>query len=647
MRFRDPNNLIKIAFIFILLGIVEFGWLGSLRPLENRLNDLLVRWHASTLKADPDVVILDIDEHSLEFMATDFGRYPWPRSVYAELLQHIQLQQPKAIIFDIVFSDRDYSTSADSDRFFNETIRQTDNTYFAILRRAVASSENDAKSQIVLGKYGKALGLIATQNAQQDATLALVIPAGAATDSGRLGTIDFNEDADGIGRRYDLFTEAYGWLIPSLPARVALDLNYTAPRQQSFMLHWRGNQRAHPRISFADLYKDATSAKKVRDPEELKDKIIVIGSTAPILGDLRATPIASLHPGAEILATAIDNLKNGRMMQQAGPVFAALLSLLLITLLVGTFRRTSNAATIFILFAPLTPLLIGVSYATLHSRLILPMLSPLLFGWLYYAAASLSEYLSERRARQRTVDEFGRFLDPQVVRQLVSGDQSLAKAYNCELSVLFSDIRNFTTLSEGRSPQLIFAILNRYFSDQVSVIFRYGGTMDKFIGDAIMAFWGAPLANPQHARQAVAAALEMSDQIPQFRQHLADIARLAENGERDKLGDLAEVTSLEELAGLKTIAPDFEIGIGIHSGPATVGMLGFEGRMDYTCIGDAVNTASRTEGQTKGKARILVTAETRAQCGDEFAFIDHGFFKVKGREQEVHLYEPVRKGHTT
>jgi len=647
MTFRDPNNLIKIAFIFILLGVVEYGWLGLLTPLENRLNDALVGWHASTLQADQDIVIVDIDEESLEFMATDFGRYPWPRAVYADLLQHIQQQQPKAIVFDIVFSDRDYSTSADSDNYFNETIQQTDNTYFAMLRRAVASPENDAKSRITLGKYGEALGLIPTDSAQKDASLALVIPAGAATDSGRLGTIDFNEDDDGIGRRYDLFTEAYGWLIPSLPARVAIDLNYLAPRQESFLMHWRGNQRAHPRISFASLYKDATSAKKQREQNELRDKIIIIGSTAPILGDLRATPIASLHPGAEILATAIDNLKNGQLMQQAGPLFAALLTLLLITLLFGTFRRTSNAATIFLLFAPLTPLLIGVSYAALNTRILLPVLSPLLFGWLYYAAASLSEYLSERRARQRTVDEFGRFLDPQVVKQVISGDQTLAKAYNCEISVLFSDIRNFTTLSEGRSPQLIFAILNRYFSSQVSVIFKHGGTMDKFIGDAIMAFWGAPLENQQHARYAVAAALDMSDQIPVFRKLLARIARLAENGETDKLGDLVEVTSLEELAGLKNIAPDFEIGIGIHSGPATVGMLGFEGRMDYTCIGDAVNTASRTEGQTKGKARILVTAETREQCGDEFDFIDHGFFKVKGREQEVHLYEPTRKGQSS
>jgi adenylate cyclase len=277
------------------------------------------------------------------------------------------------------------------------------------------------------------------------------------------------------------------------------------------------------------------------------------------------------------------------------------------------------------------------------ARVLLPVLSPLVFGWLYYAAAALNEYITERKARQRTVDQFSRFLDPQVVQQVITDDSDSIKTHNTEITVLFSDIRSFTTLSEGRSPQLIFAILNRYFGNQVNVIFRHGGTMDKFIGDAIMAFWGAPLADPEHAKHAVEAALGMSDEIPRFRKALAMIAELAEQGERDKLGELADITTLEELAGLKEVASTFEIGIGIHSGQATVGMLGFEGRMDYTCIGDAVNTASRTEGQTKGKARILVTAETRAQCEDSFDFIDHGVYKVKGREQEVHLYEPTRK----
>ena len=643
MRLRTPNTLIKIAFIVLIGAAVETGWLGLLVPLENRLSDTLIRLHAKGLSADPDIVIVDIDEKSLAVIGETQGRYPWPRSVHATLLEGILKQKPRAVVFDIVFSDNDYTAAGDSDAYFNEVIHSSRNIFFPILRASVASARNDRDSEAVLGKFGPSWGFIPTESANQHASVALILPFGAEHGNWRFGTIDYNKDEDDIGRRYDLFTPAYGWLIPSLPARVAMDLGYNVPQQKDFLIYWRGGQFAHPRIPYYELYQDVQKRTPARNPHELTNKIVIIGATAPILGDLRATPVASLYPGVEILATAIDDLKNQQFLQAPPSGIKFLLTALLITLLVGAFRRTQNAAIIFLLFFPFTPLLIGVSYYAVTARVLLPVLSPLVFGWLFYAAASLNEYITERRSRQRTIDQFSRFLDPQVVQQVIGDDSESIKTHNTEISVLFSDIRSFTTLSEGRSPQLIFALLNRYFSSQVNVIFQHGGTMDKFIGDAIMAFWGAPLPDPEHARHAVEAALDMSDEIPRFRETLARIAELAAKQEKDKLGELAEITSLDELAGLKDIAPNFEIGIGIHSGPATVGMLGFEGRMDYTCIGDAVNTASRTEGQTKGKARILVTAETRERCGEEFDFIDHGVYKVKGREQEVHLYEPVRK----
>jgi adenylate cyclase len=209
---------------------------------------------------------------------------------------------------------------------------------------------------------------------------------------------------------------------------------------------------------------------------------------------------------------------------------------------------------------------------------------------------------------------FSRFLDPHVVNDLVGTDTSDAlKSRSLKITVLFSDIRGFTTLSENRNAEEILSLLNKYFSKQVKVIFQHGGTMDKFIGDAIMAFWGAPVNDPQHALHAVQAALDMSDSVEEFRNELEDIGQV------------------------------FDIGIGIHSGDAVVGMIGFEERMDYTCIGDTVNLASRIEGQTKGVCRVLVSDETRRQCGEAFDFIDHGFYKVKGREQQVRLFEPRRR----
>jgi adenylate cyclase len=165
----------------------------------------------------------------------------------------------------------------------------------------------------------------------------------------------------------------------------------------------------------------------------------------------------------------------------------------------------------------------------------------------------------------------------------------------------------------------VVQLLNRYFSRQVEVVFRHGGTLDKFIGDAIMAFWNAPTEVPGHARQAVAAALEMTRVLDEFRQ---------------------ELQSLDPDLG------EFDIGIGLHTGPAVVGFLGSEARMEYTAIGDTVNLASRIEGTTKGVARVLVSEATRVACeaaGARYLFIHRGQFRVKGREQPVDLYEPQRE----
>ena len=230
-------------------------------------------------------------------------------------------------------------------------------------------------------------------------------------------------------------------------------------------------------------------------------------------------------------------------------------------------------------------------------------------------AAALHAYLHEKRERQRSVQIFSRFLDPRVVGELVNKGESVLtlKSQSRQLTVLFSDIRGFTTLSEQHTAEEIVDLLNDYFSRQVKVIFKHMGTMDKFIGDAIMAFWGAPVDDPQQAINAVEAALEMCDTLMEFRAHLGA------SGEH------------------------FDVGIGIHTGPAVVGFIGSDNRLDYTAIGDTVNLASRIEGQTKGVARVLVSADTRALCGDAFDFEDHGFYKVKGRTQEVQLFEPRRK----
>jgi adenylate cyclase len=218
----------------------------------------------------------------------------------------------------------------------------------------------------------------------------------------------------------------------------------------------------------------------------------------------------------------------------------------------------------------------------------------------------------------RTSGMFKRFLDPRVVADLIeSGDIDYrGSAESREVTVMFSDIRGFTALSEVARAEDVVALLNSYFSKQVDVIFRHGGTLDKFIGDAIMAFWGAPVANPDHARLAIDAAIDMSAALQEMRKDLGELGA------------------------------ELEIGIGIHTGRAVVGFIGSNDRLDYTAIGDTVNLASRIEGMTKGIARILVSEAMRDAVGNAYDWRDCGSHHVKGREMPVRLFEPVPKDVT-
>ncbi|MDD5329762.1 MAG: adenylate/guanylate cyclase domain-containing protein [Sulfuricella sp.] len=610
MRRALTSPLLLIACFVAALAAMDFSFSHLLLPLENRVSDRFVRIHASGLQADPDIVIVDIDDRSLARMIDVAGSWPWPRSVHGELAEGIARQHPRAIVFDILFAEPDVYRP-ESDALLNQALRQAPNTYFPMVRR----SPSEDAGGIPLAEYASALGIAPTPAARRDARVALILPLAVAKENWRAGTINFVEDRDGIGRRYNVYTEAYGWRIPSLPARVVRDLGYPLPDRESIVLGWRGGALSHTRVSYADVYEDLERKKPLRDPEEFRGKIVIVGTTATGLHDIRATPLSSLAPAVEILATALDNLKNGGYMRTVPAPAPFALALLLVTALCAAFLARRNTLAIGAALLPLSAILLGAEYAALSRQLLLPVAAPLVFAWAFYFAAALLEYLRERREREKTVQIFNRFLDPRVVKELVSHGTTTESISGQarEITVLFSDIRGFTTLSEIHTPAEIVALLNRYFSMQVEVIFRHGGTLDKFIGDAIMAFWGAPGEDAAQAEHAIAAALEMADTLDRFRQEIG------------------------------AMGATFDVGIGIHSGPAVVGFIGSEQRQDYTAIGDTVNLASRIEGQTKGIGRILVSADTMARCPGALEFIDHGLFKVKGRTQEVQLFEPKRK----
>ncbi len=610
MKTRSPLTRVHlIAAILVFLIAANSLWLNAFSTPDARLSDVFVRTVASGLQTDSDIVIVDIDEASMAAMQDVAGSWPWPRAVHGELLEGIAKQKPAAIVFDILFSEPD-RYRPESDQMLNDTLHGINNVYFPMLQL-----NGDQATGVPLSELAKVSDIPHRTDADLNARAILLPPQAINTESWRIGLINFNEDKDGIARRYDVRRNIGGWELESLPARVMRGLKIAIPKQDSITLHWRGGQPAYRHISYSDLYNDQTREHLLRDPHELSGKIVIIGSSATGLHDIRATPISSLYSGTEILATAIDNLKNQRHLSAAPVYFAPLLALLLIAIQLPMFTRRIDASRIGMSLLAITGLLLAGQYIAMSRLYSMDMFTPLLFAWLFYFAAALSEYLREKATREQTVRIFNRFLDPRVVDALVAqGEtpQSLSSQAR-DITVLFSDIRGFTTMSESHTPEQIVALLNRYFSLQVEIIFRHGGTLDKFIGDAIMAFWGAPQDDPQHATHAVAAAIEMEQCLLKFKQELG-----------------AEGTG-------------FDVGIGIHSGKAVVGFIGSEERLDYTAIGDTVNLSSRIEGLTKGVARILVSSDTVERCGDAFDFSPTGSYKVKGRVQEVELFFPKVK----
>jgi adenylate cyclase len=619
---RRPLLALGLAIAALALG--DHQLTRILERLDLQFGDALSRHVAAGLRPDPDIVIVDIDEASLARMQAVAGKWPWPRAVHAELIAGLLAQSPRAIVIDLLLAEPDIFRP-ESDAALREVLRGASRVYLPTLRLDPAG---DAQG-IALADAADALGLVRTPSAQPAARAQLLPPLVADEADWRTGAANFLEDRDGVGRRHALHLDIHGWRLASLPARVARDLGWPVPDAETIELHFRGGLHAFERVSYATLWEDLGRRQRQRATDEFRGRIVLVGTSAPGLLDARVTPMGSLQPGVELLATAIDNLRHQRWMTRPAPAWRLAATLTMLMLLIGALAAGVSAARIGAALAGLTLAMLGAALAAAHGRLLLPVVEPLVWTWLAFLGGVVLAYRRERRAREEAVNLFGRFLNPAVVHRLVERGETVASlsGRSRELTVLFSDIRGFTTLSENTDAAVVVQLLNRYFERQVEVVFRHGGTLDKFIGDCIMAFWGAPLDDPAHARRAVAAALEMQSELLAFREELA-----REHG---------------------AAAASFDVGIGIHSGPAVVGFIGSRRKLDYTAIGDTVNLASRIEGLTRDAGcRILVSDTTRLACerlqadgeaGARFDFIDRGAHHVKGRQQPVHLHEPRQR----
>ncbi len=366
--------------------------------MRDRAFDLMVKNRIIVPKPDPDIVIVDINEASLSAMAGEYGRWPWPRQVLGEFLENIEAQQPKAVVFDILFSDPDVY-NPDSDAYFNEVIAGTNNTFFPMLRLAEASDHLSKVTPNMIPGIHRA-----QDNKQPLKPIAIVLPHfEAALKSKRLGTHNIYPDKDGIVREYKLWQDENGWFLPALPLVVGdfAQMN-SLPPPQDMLINWRGKPFTYQFATFSDVYADMASKVKKRPSDEFTNKIVIIGSTAPSLFDLKATAMAKAHPGVEILATAIDNVKhNDYLKVWRGKTPYILISLILIWLTALAFFRNVDRDKVTTVFSSSQLGLLAFSYVTINlTNVYLDFTGPITWAVMYFSIAKIYA-LANDRAMQR------------------------------------------------------------------------------------------------------------------------------------------------------------------------------------------------------------------------------------------------------
>ncbi|MBZ0126876.1 MAG: adenylate/guanylate cyclase domain-containing protein, partial [Rhodocyclaceae bacterium] len=368
-------------------------------------------------------------------------------------------------------------------------------------------------------------------------------------------------------------------------------------------------QGSYRYYSIADIMADRIK------PGELKGKIALIGTTAPGLLDLRATPVGEAYPGVEIHANLITGMLDGAIKHKPPYVLGAEVVLLLLAGLVMVLLlpllsplRATLASIVLLLFI-LTVNLVFWEYG----NLVLPLASAVLLVLTLYALNMSYGYFVESRTKRQFTELFGQYVPPELVEEMSRNPESYSmEGRKAELTVLFSDIRGFTTISEGLGPDELTRLMNEYLSAMTEVVRRNRGTLDKYIGDAIMAFWGAPVSDAQHARHAVVTAMQMQAALPAVNKMFASKGW-----------------------------PEVKIGVGVNTGDMTVGDMGSAVRKAYTVMGDAVNLGSRLEGITKQYGVGILVGETARKAIKDIVFREVDRVQVKGKEEPVAIYEPI------
>ncbi len=633
--------------VFLLaLALHWSGWLtiAELKTLDHRFHR-----YADSTKAGKDIVLVAVDEASLEA----YGRWPWSRDRHGYVVHYLKQAGAKAVVFDILFLEPD-STAEEFDEVFAEEMRAAGNVYLPFLMQdeheptvdsTVSPADLQKPSPDILKKATIALD---DQEPQPTGTLKtyagekLPTPLLAQAAHG-LGYINLTPDIDGTTRRLPLLAQAPNQAFLHLTTAVARDLlkvdqatlrrrelrlgPVTIPltAEHEMVIDWHGTleNRVYPVYPIGAVLRSYTDMREGKppllDPALFRDKIVFVATTAAGTYDLHVTPLSPFAPGALIHMSALDNILRHRHLQPASWwIFAA-----------STLILTLATAWVFMLIPSqgVKPAAIGGLAITYYGLAVHAFTSHGL--WLdlaipegalavSFAAAATVEYLTEGRQRRQLRAAFDKYMAAEVVDEIMRNPEAIRLGgEKKELSVLFSDVAGFTSISEKLDPETLVELLNKYLSAMTDVILRHRGNVNKYLGDGIMAIFGAPRGDPNHASLACFAALDSQSELAKRREQWKAEGQ-----------------------------PEISARIGINSGWLVVGNMGSQVRMEYTVMGDTVNLASRLEGANKFyDTLILLGPRTYELAAQDIEAREVDLMRVKGKKEPVVVFELLaRKG---
>ncbi|MBI4528892.1 MAG: adenylate/guanylate cyclase domain-containing protein [Deltaproteobacteria bacterium] len=568
-----------IAFAIFLLHLQGLLMIPELKTL-----DLRFRMRGPIPPKVP-IVLVSIDQDSFDELGLS---WPWPRTVHAELLRRISTGRPRIVGLDILFTEP--RPDPTEDQALSEAIREAGNVILAAEMTEVPSD------------FGPRT------------TINLPIPIIRDSALG-YGIVNLMADPDGIVRRARPALRFQDRLFPGFAYRIFQNLARNENKMGEeiarvpYLINFRGPARTYPVIPYYRILRNEIGSAVFRD------KIVIVGAFSPSLHDLYPTPFSADQPtaGAEMQANFVETLLANDRSVPLSEQAHALGFLLLCLSAIWTAVVLKPLRAFFVILILAGGYSAGLLYLFSFHQLWVPATPAFLGIASIYGGITLQNYIREQKERIRLRAIFSRYVSPDVVDEILKNRHGLALGgKRRQITVLFSDIRGFTSLSEQITPEQVVTLLSDYLAHAVQIVFKHGGTIDKFMGDAVMAIFGAPKSYEDNALRAVSAGL--------------DLVRLAES----KSPEWARITGRPLV-----------IGVGINSGEAVVGSIGSEIRSDFTAIGDTVNLASRLEALTKElKAPMLISESTAEGVKTALPLRALGQVKVSGREAPLLVYCP-------